>query len=74
VKLIQRGPDPRTPVERQIQNQMLLDGVWIGMFLMLMYFEAFGNSTKIVRIIGAFIPLLLLMINYVGNKVKKIKK
>ncbi|MDB5183294.1 MAG: hypothetical protein JWO47_1078 [Candidatus Saccharibacteria bacterium] len=68
MKLIQRGVDPRTPADKQIQNQMLLDGVWIGMFLMLLYFESFGTSTKLVKVIGAGIPLLLLVINFIGNK------
>ena len=71
MKLIQRGVDPRTPADRQIQNQMLLGGVWIGMFLMLMYLETFGTATKTVKIIGAGIPLLLVIINFVGNKIAR---
>jgi hypothetical protein len=70
-KLIQFGPDPRTPADKQMQNQMLLDGVFIGMLLMLAYFVSFGTSSKTVRVIGSGIPLLLIIINFAWNKVTR---
>lgn len=69
--------DTKSGVEKQltrqdkIQNQILLDGVWVGMLLMYLYFIAFASASRTVLIVGLCIPLALVAINYVGNKIAR---
>jgi len=71
MKFIQRGPDPRTPAQKQMEDQMLVDGIFIGALLMNLYFSAFGDASRTVKVIGAGFPLLILILNFVSGRRKK---
>ena len=62
-----------TPMSR-IEGQILLDGIVVGAVLMYAYFDIFGNSTRLVKIIGASITVLLVIPNYANKRADRKEK